>query len=83
MAATEANIGSITDFVHDQLRDIPETFLVLHPPMKFGYDSQLKLPEKLCNLMKREISIENPPDDSYWYRPEEIAFFGFAGITIP
>lgn len=83
MAATDANLGTIVDFVHDQLSELPHAFLVMHPPRKFDYGDQLTLLSKLCDLTGHEISIENPPDDSFWYTPEDIAFFGFVGATYP
>lgn len=81
MAATRANVGAILDFVHAQLADLPDAFLVMHPPREFDFGDQLTLLKELCELTGREITIENPPDASYWYTPEDIAFFSFLGAT--
>lgn len=81
MAATEANVGAILDFVHAQLEGLQDVFLVMHPPRQFDYVDQLSLFNELCELTGHQITIENPPDESYWYTPEDIAFFGFVGAT--
>lgn len=81
MAATDANVGAIVDFVHAQLSDLANPFLVMHPPRSFAYGDQLSLLSRLCSLTGHEITIENLPDASYWFTPEDIAFFGFVGAT--
>lgn len=81
MAATRENVGAITDFVQEQLRDVPDPFLVLHTPRKFEYDDHLSLLATLCELLDHDVAIENPPGTSYWSTPEQLAFFGFVGAT--
>ena len=81
MAATQENVGSINDFVQGQLQELSDVFLVMHTPRKFDYDEHLSLLSTLCDLTGFEISIENPPGTSYWSKPEDIAFFGYAGAT--
>lgn len=83
MAATEANVGAILDFVHAQLAEFSDAFLVMHPPRAFDYGDQLSLFSRLCDLSGHRITIENPPGESYWSTPEDIAFFGFVGETYP
>lgn len=83
MAATEANRGTIVDFVQSQLDIVPDAHLVLHPPKQFAYASLLSLLGDLCRLTERGIAIENTPVESYWHTPEDMAFFAYAGAVTP
>lgn len=79
MSATRENIGAITDFSYNQLSGLADPFMTTHPPKKFRYLDQLWVFHDLFENMEHEVSIENTSDESDWYTPEAVAFFGFVG----
>lgn len=78
MAATKANVGPILDFIHGQLEVFTDAFLVLHPAKNASYSEQFQVLETLCQASPFDLTLENTPDDSIFYTPEDMAFFSFA-----
>lgn len=77
MAATKANVGPILDFIHGQLEAFTDAFLVLHPAKNASYSEQFQVLETLCQASSFDLTLENTPDESIFYTPEDIAFFSF------
>lgn len=78
MAATYDNVGPVADFVHGQIEDCPEAFLVMHPDKELSYTDQLPLLATYTELTGREIAVENTKSADHWHTPEDMAFYAWA-----
>jgi hypothetical protein len=77
MSAADGNAGPIAAFVHDAFGDaIDPEWLTLHSARSFEYHDQLHRLATLAELTGYPVSLENTPDRSDLYTPEDLAAFG-------
>ncbi len=83
MAATPANRGAVGDFVHGQLGEFDDPFLVMHPDKDLSYTEQLPLLATYTDITGHDIAIENTASADHWRTPEDLAFYAWAAEERP
>lgn len=78
MAAAAGNVGTIADFTHEALGEaVDPRWLTLHSARSFRYDEHVERLATLVELTGYPVAIENTPDRSDLYTPEDLAAIGF------
>jgi hypothetical protein len=82
MTITPDNIGNVVRFNNTQLRSVTPEFVVLHTLRRFDVREHLFTLQEAAAQLSVPLAVENPPGNSYWKTPEDIAFFAFAATTV-
>ena len=77
MAAAADNVGTITDFTHTAFGDIDPDWLTLHSDRRFDYRDHVDTLGTITDLTGYPIALENTPDSSHLYTPEDMAVVAF------
>lgn len=78
MAVAAGNVGTIAGFTHEAFGDgVDPRWLTLHSARSFRYDEHVERLATLVGLTGYPLAIENTPDRSDLYTPEDLAAVGF------
>lgn len=84
MSIAPGSVGKVTDFVHRGIgTDVEPNWFTAHTTRKFDYREQIDRLGTISSLTGIPIAIENTPDTSYYYEPEELGLWAFLSGSIP
>lgn len=84
MSIAEGNTGTIIDFLHRGLGDnVDPDWLTVHTTRTFDYREHVDRLATITETGGYPLAVENTPDSSFYYSPEDIAALAFLTEAVP
>lgn len=84
MSVASGNVGDIIDFVHSAFGEtVDPRWLTVHTTRQFDYRDHVDRLATVTEVGGFPLAVENTPDDSYYYSPEDIAALAFLTEQVP
>ena len=84
LSVAPGNVGDITDFVHNAFGErVHPTWLTVHTTRTFNYRDHVERLATITEVGGYPLAIENTPDASCYYTPEDIAALAFLTEQVP
>ncbi len=84
MSVAPGNVGDIIDFVHRTFGEtINPRWLTVHTTRRFDYREHIDRLATVTEVSGFPLAVENTPDDSCYYTPEDIAALAFLSEQNP